>query len=295
MIYLESIRAAFSDFEARRVLVRARAIGETRNTWGLHSGRHCSLVARMPKPNAKKRRVNRVKGFASRGGAKKWILVVLVVLLFIPAMQVAVVRSVHPPVTLPMLVDRSSALFSRAQKHPLRYHWISLPQIPEMFLEHLWISEDQRFFQHEGFDWKEMDLAVKEVKRKGKPVRGASTITNQCARSIFLWQGRSWIRKGLESYYTIWMEALLPKRRILELYANVIEMGRGIYGVEAASQHYFDVSARGLTREQSAMLAAVLPNPKGWDPRNPSPMLRWRQRRILRREQNANFPEKLLH
>ena len=153
-----------------------------------------------------------------------------------------------------------------------------------MFLEHLWISEDQRFFQHEGFDWKEMDLAVKEAERKGKPVRGASTITNQCARSIFLWQGRSWIRKGLESYYTIWMEMLLPKRRILELYANVIEMGRGIYGVEAASQHYFGVSARGLTREQSAMLAAVLPNPKGWDPTNPSRMLRWRQRRILRRE-----------
>jgi monofunctional biosynthetic peptidoglycan transglycosylase len=91
------------------------------------------------------------------------------------------------------------------------------------------------------------------------------------------------------------MEALLPKRRIMELYANVIEMGRGIYGVEAASQHYFGVSARGLTREQSAMLAAVLPNPKGWDPTNPGRMLLLRQRRILRREQGAHFPEKLLH
>src|SRR5947208_15850424 len=260
----------------------------------------------MPKPNAKKRRVNRVKGsaprgharvkgFASRGRAKKWILVLLVVLLLIPAMQVAVVRFVNPPLTLPMLIDQGSAMFSSTPKPPLRYRWIALPQIPEMFLKHLWISEDQRFFQHEGFDWKEMDLAVKEAERKGKPVRGASTITNQCARSIFLWQDRSWIRKGLESYYTIWMETLLPKRRILELYANVIEMGRGIYGVEAASQHYFGVSARGLTREQSAMLAAVLPNPKGWDPRSPSPMLRWRQRRILRREQNANLPERLLN
>jgi monofunctional glycosyltransferase len=248
----------------------------------------------MPKPNAKKRRVNRVKGFASRGRAKKWILLLLVVLLLIPAMQVAVVRFINPPWTLPMLINQGSAMFSRGPKRPLRYRWIALPQIPEMFLEHLWISEDQRFFQHEGFDWKEMDLAVEEAERKGKPVRGASTITNQCARSIFLWQGRSWIRKGLESYYTIWMEALLPKRRILELYANVIEMGRGIYGVEAASQHYFGVSARGLTREQSAMLAAVLPNPKGWDPTKPGPMLRWRQRRILRREQNAHFPEKLL-
>ena len=83
-------------------------------------------------------------------------------------------------------------MFSRTPKRLLRYHWISLPQMPEMFLEDLWISEDQRFFQHEGFDWKKMDLAVKEAERKGKPVRGASTITNQCARSIFLWQGRSW-------------------------------------------------------------------------------------------------------
>jgi monofunctional biosynthetic peptidoglycan transglycosylase len=257
-----------------------------RHFYGLRSGRHRSLLARMPKPKPRKRL--RPRGFLGRW---KWVLIPVAVLLLIPAMQVAVVRFINPPLTLPMLIEQGSAVFSKA---PNLYRWIGLPQIPEMFLKHLWISEDQRFFQHEGFDWKEMDLAVKEAERKGKPVRGASTITNQCARSIFLWQGRSWIRKGLESYYTIWMEALLPKRRILELYANVIEMGRGIYGVEAASQHYFGVSARGLTREQSAMLAAVLPNPKGWDPTNPGRMLRWRQRRILQRERGANFPEQLL-
>lgn len=257
---------------------------------GLRSTRHRSLLAKMPTPKPRKRL--RPRGFFRRW---KWVLIPVVVLLVIPAMQVAVVRFINPPWTLPMLIEQGSAVFSNAPKHPLRYRWIDLTKIPEMFLEHLWISEDQRFFQHEGFDWKEMDLAVKEAERKGKPVRGASTITNQCARSIFLWQGRSWIRKGLESYYTIWMEALLPKRRILELYANVIEMGRGIYGVEAASQHYFGVSARDLTREQSAMLAAVLPNPKGWDPAKPGRTLRWRQRRILQRERNANFPEKLLH
>jgi len=262
----------------------------TRHQSELRLAPYHSLLAKMP--NRTQRR--RVRGSASRGLGKKWILVLLVALLLIPATQVAVVRFINPPLTLPMLIDQGSAMFSSASKRPLLYHWIGLPQIPEMFLEHLWISEDQRFFQHEGFDWKEMELAVKEAERKGKAVRGASTITNQCARSIFLWQGRSWIRKGLESYYTIWMEMLLPKRRILELYANVIEMGRGIYGVEAASQHYFGVNARGLTREQSAMLAAVLPNPKGWDPANPGRMLQWRQRRILRREQNAHFPEKLL-
>ncbi|HKP05425.1 MAG TPA: monofunctional biosynthetic peptidoglycan transglycosylase [Chthoniobacterales bacterium] len=235
----------------------------------------------------------RQKKSASRGRKRrwKWLLVGLVVLLLIPALQVAVVRSVNPPRTLPMWIEQVS---SSGPKAPLRYRWVPLSQIPEMFLKHLWISEDQRFFRHFGFDWEEMDRAMEKAERNGKPVRGASTITNQCARSIFLWQGRSWIRKGLESYYTIWMEMLLPKRRILELYANVIEMGRGVYGVEAASQHYFGVSARGLTREQSAMLAAVLPNPKGWDPRNPGRTLRWRQQLILRREQHAHFPEKLM-
>ena len=246
----------------------------------------------MPKAKTRKPR-NRVKGVASRGFFRrgKWIWIVLGGLLLIPAVQVAVLRFVDPPGTVPMWIEQVS---SSGAKAPLRYRWIPLAQIPEMFLKHLWISEDQRFFQHDGFDWTEMNLAVAEAERKKKPVRGASTITTQGARSIFLWQGRSWIRKGLESYYTIWMELLLPKRRILELYANVIEMGSRIYGVEAASQHYFGVSARGLTREQSAMLAAVLPNPKGWDPTKPSRKLRWRQQRILLREQSANFPEKLL-
>jgi monofunctional biosynthetic peptidoglycan transglycosylase len=247
----------------------------------------------MAKTNANGKKRNRVKGSASRGFFRrwKWVWIPVVVLLLIPAVEVAVVRFVDPPRTVPMWIERMAASGAKA---PLRYRWIPLSQMPEMFLKHLWISEDQRFFQHEGFDWKEMDRAMEKAEKTGKPVRGASTITNQCARSIFLWQGRSWIRKGLESYYTIWMELLLPKRRILELYANVIEMGRGIYGVEAASQHYFGVSARGLSREQSAMLAAVLPNPKGWDPRNPGRTLRWRQQLILRRERTARFPAKMM-
>ncbi|MDQ6624285.1 MAG: monofunctional biosynthetic peptidoglycan transglycosylase [Verrucomicrobiota bacterium] len=226
--------------------------------------------------------------------AWKGILVVLAALLLVPPVEVTLVRFANPPRTRPMLLEQAGTLLARGPKPPLLYQWIDLAQMPEMFLKHLWISEDQRFFQHDGFDWKEMDLAMKKAERTGQPVRGASTITNQCARSIFLWQGRSWIRKGLESYYTIWMELLLPKRRILELYANVIELGNGIYGVEAAAHHYFGVSARGLTREQSAMLAAMLPNPKRWDPTRPVPILRRRQQRILEREQGARFPEHYL-
>jgi monofunctional biosynthetic peptidoglycan transglycosylase len=243
----------------------------------------------MAKP---KKKTGARKPRASRRWKK--FLLLLVVLLLLPAVQVTAVRFINPPRTLPMLLEQFGAAFSRAPKTPLRYRWIDLREMPEMFLKHLWISEDQRFFQHDGFDWKEMDLALQKAKRTGKPVRGASTITNQCARSIFLWQGRSWIRKGLESYYTIWMELLLPKRRILELYANVIETGRGIYGVEAAAQYYFGCNARSLTREQSALIAAVLPRPKQWNPANPGAALRRRQQRILFREQNARFPESLL-
>ena len=122
---------------------------------------------------------------SSRGLGKKWTVVLLVGLLLIPAMQVAVVRFVNPPVTLPMLIDQASAIFSRAPKPPHRYRWIDLRQIPEMVLEHLWISEDQRFFQHEGFDWKGMERAVKEAERKGKPfVELPRSRTNASGRSF---------------------------------------------------------------------------------------------------------------
>src|SRR5205823_10678439 len=131
---------------------------------GLRSVLPSGLLAKMPAPKAKK---CRVKGSASRGLGKKWILVRLVAFLLVPAMQVAVLRFINPPLTLPMLIEQGGAMFSSAQKRPLRYRWIDLSQMPEMFLEQLWISEDQRFFQHAGFDWKEMELAMKKAARKG--------------------------------------------------------------------------------------------------------------------------------
>ncbi len=228
------------------------------------------------------------------GRIVRWVLILLGAALFIPVVEVAMVRFIDPPRTMPMVIHQIGGMFRTSPKTPLRYQWIDLRRMPVMFLKHLWISEDQRFFEHDGFDWKEMDIAIKEAERKGRPVRGASTITMQCARSLFLWQGRSWIRKGLESYYTVLMEWFLSKRRILELYANVIQMGNGIYGIEAASQYYFKVEPQSLTPGQSAMLAAVLPNPAGWNPVKPGPTLRHRQRRILQREPEARFPANLL-
>jgi monofunctional biosynthetic peptidoglycan transglycosylase len=123
-------------------------------------------------------------------------------------------------------------------------------------------SEDQIFPDHDGFDWRSIEKAMKYNKRKPGRIRGASTISQQTAKNVFLWQGRDWIRKGLEVYFTKMIEWIWGKRRILEVYLNVIEMGKGIYGVEAASQTYFNKPAKNLNRKQAAMIAACLPNPK---------------------------------
>ena len=123
-------------------------------------------------------------------------------------------------------------------------------------------SEDQLFPDHNGFDIKSIQKALAYNKRKPGRVRGASTISQQVAKNVFLWQGRSWIRKGLEVYFTFMVETLYSKRRILELYLNVAEMGKGVYGIEAAAKTYFNKSAKKLSRSEAAMIAACMPNPK---------------------------------
>ena len=122
-------------------------------------------------------------------------------------------------------------------------------------------SEDQIFPDHSGFDWKNIQKAMRYNKRKPNRIRGASTISQQVAKNVFLWQGRSWFRKALETYFTKMIEWIWGKKRILKVYLNVIEMGDGIFGIEAASKHYFNKTAKNLTREEAAMIASCLPNP----------------------------------
>ncbi len=217
-------------------------------------------------------------------------MILVAILLIVPIAEVGCVRVANPPFTPLMLLRETDARIAGRQLAPRRYEWIDLARIPRTFIRCVITSEDQRFFQHHGFDWREIAAAEREAERRGTPARGASTITMQCARSLFLWQGRSWVRKGIEAYYTFWMELLLSKRRILELYANVIEMGDGIYGVEAAAQTHFGTSARALRREQAALLAACLPNPREWNPRHPSPALSARAARILQNESGPKIP-----
>lgn len=123
-------------------------------------------------------------------------------------------------------------------------------------------SEDQLFADHNGFDWKSIEKAMEYNKRKPNRVHGASTISQQTAKNVFLWQGRSWVRKGLETYFTFMIELVWGKRRILEMYLNVSEMGPGVFGIEAAAQHYFHKPASQLTRAEASRIAAGLPNPK---------------------------------
>ncbi len=141
-------------------------------------------------------------------------------------------------------------------------------------------AEDQKFPVHDGFDFEAIDKALTDAGR-GRRQRGASTISQQVAKNLFLWPGHSWIRKGFETWFTIWIEALWPKQRILEVYLNSAEFGRGVWGVEAASRHFFGKSAARLTRHEAALLAAVLPSPKRMRVANPSAYVRGRQEWIL--------------
>ncbi len=149
-------------------------------------------------------------------------------------------------------------------------------------------SEDQKFFMHNGFDYTAIEKAMK-YNEKGKKIRGGSTISQQTAKNVFLWQGRSWIRKGLEAIYTFIIEKVWSKDIILERYLNSIEMGQGVFGVEAAAQYYFGKSSKDLNTSEAAWIAAVLPNPKKYDPKNPSAYLRKKHSWIMRQMRNVSL------
>ena len=212
---------------------------------------------------------------------KRIVLIVVTALLLLPVGEVGCVRFVNPPATPLMGVRWLEDRLGGRTPPRVQYKWLPWKGLPANFVRAAWVSEDSRFFVHHGFDWVEMRRSIDKARRVGGDPRGSSTITMQCARSLFLWQGHSYVRKVLEAYYTVLMEAMLTKKRILELYANVIEMGPGVYGIGAASEHHFKEPANLLDGDQAALLAALLPNPRKWNPRTPSKRLRWRQQHIL--------------
>jgi monofunctional biosynthetic peptidoglycan transglycosylase len=195
-------------------------------------------------------------------------------LLILSICLVVGLRWVNPPTSAFMLARALSS------DQPVHYHWRDWELISEDMALAVIASEDQRFPTHAGFDFKQLKAALEDY-RKGKGLRGASTISQQTAKNIFLWTKKSFFRKGLEAWFTLWMEVFLSKQRILEVYLNIAEFGEGIYGVGAASQLYFDKTSDAINRYEAALLAAVLPNPKRYKVNNPSDFVSQRQRWIL--------------
>jgi len=193
---------------------------------------------------------------------------------------VLVLRWVDPPGSMMMLEARIGAWRSDDARYRDRYRWVDMARISPHAARAVIAAEDQNFATHPGFDFAAIRKAA-EHNADGGAVRGASTISQQVAKNLFLWRGRSWLRKGLEAWFTVLIEVLWPKERILEVYLNVAEFGRGIYGVEAAAQAYWAKSARQLTRSQAATLAAVLPNPRRYRAEPPSPYVQRRRDWIL--------------
>lgn len=158
--------------------------------------------------------------------------------------------------------------------------WKPIQKISHNMVLAVMASEDNNFMDHSGFDWDAIDRAVEHNKRSTRKI-GASTITQQTAKNVFLLPSRTWLRKGLEAYFTVLIEVLWSKERVMEVYLNVIETGSGIYGVEAAAKKYFGTSAARLTRKEAALIAAILPNPRVRNPIKPTPYLQRRQQKIM--------------
>jgi monofunctional glycosyltransferase len=189
-----------------------------------------------------------------------WLLAVLLVCLVITGLPVLLMRWLHPTTSAIMLQAQVAAWRAGHRGNHIEYQWVSLEQISPHVALAVIASEDQQFPFHAGFDFNSIREAVRASER-GKRLRGASTISQQVAKNLFLWNGHSFVRKGLEAWFTVLIEALWPKERILEVYLNIAQFGDGIYGVQAAAHHFWHKSARSLTSAEAATLAAVLPNP----------------------------------
>jgi monofunctional glycosyltransferase len=189
-----------------------------------------------------------------------WLLAVLLVCLIITGLPVLLMRWVHPGTSAIMLQAQVAAWHSGHRGYRTEYEWVSLEQISPHVALAVIASEDQQFPFHAGFDFNSIREAVR-ASEHGKRLRGASTISQQVAKNLFLWNGHSFVRKGLEAWFTVLIEALWPKERILEVYLNIAQFGDGIYGVQAAAHHFWHKNARSLTSAEAATLAAVLPNP----------------------------------
>ncbi|HEY4651595.1 MAG TPA: monofunctional biosynthetic peptidoglycan transglycosylase [Pontibacter sp.] len=219
-----------------------------------------------------------------RAGLRQVKIVFVKLLLSLFLLSVAWVllyKWVDPPATLHMVKRRAEAGQAGKNDPAIRYTFVDLEGMSEQLPLAVVASEDQLFLEHHGFDMEAILDAFKR-NRKGGTIRGGSTISQQVAKNVFLWHGRSYLRKAVEVYFTVLIELIWGKQRILEVYLNIAEMGDGVFGVEAASQLYFKKPASGVGRQQAALLAAVLPNPIRYSAKNPSGYVLRKRSRIAR-------------
>jgi len=210
-----------------------------------------------------------------------WLaLQAIAVAVLVSIAAVLVLRWV-PPVTSAMMLERWVEANWQRRQYSARYQWVGWSRVSPWAPLAAVAAEDQRFAEHRGFDLESIHDAIEDAER-GRRLRGASTISQQVAKNLFLWSGRSYVRKGLEAYFTALIEALWPKRRILEVYVNIAEMGDGVFGVEAASQRFFRKPASKMRPDEAALLAAVLPNPRRFRADRPTAFVAERQAWILR-------------
>lgn len=205
----------------------------------------------------------------------KWIKKIFIILFIAQLVYIVLLKWIDPPITITQFASWISG-------HGLKRDYVSSSSISYNAKLAVISSEDQLFPDHRGFDWKSIKKAMKYNEKKPGRIRGASTISQQVAKNVFLWQGRSWIRKGLETYFTFMIELIWGKKRILEVYLNVVEMGDGIFGIEMASQKYFNEPAKNLTRQEAAMIAACLPNPKRYKVKPASSYVLSKSRWVMR-------------
>ncbi len=196
----------------------------------------------------------------------------------------------HPVGETSFMAWRMDELRAKSPKAQLKYTWVPYDRISGNLKRAMVAAEDAKFVDHEGFDWDGIELAMEKNQKKGRVVAGGSTITQQLAKNLFLSPSRSYWRKGEEAVITVMLEAMLPKRRILEIYLNVIEWGSGIFGAEAASRRYFGSSAAQLSAEQAARLAAMAPNPRFYERNQAAPGLNRKIGIILARMPGAEIP-----
>ena len=213
----------------------------------------------------------------------RWTIITVVTFITLSVLWVIVYRIVPVPGTPLMLIRNIT------EDIPVKHKWTPIEDITPYMQLAVIASEDSYFMQHNGFDWEQIEKAQSDAK-KGKKLRGASTISQQTAKNVFLWNGRSWIRKGLEAYFTVLIETFWNKERIMEVYLNSIEMGEGLYGIAAVAETNFKKTPDKLTRKECALIAATLPNPRKFSSKKPSRYMRKRQAAILK---NMNYIEKL--